>query len=340
MFPETAKPLRLIWEELEREKHPVIINADITYVYLHCGYSYLTLPLLSARRRKYLNAQVLKLLIEWLKKKHIHQSTVLSFTFLAYFNVMSHMIDIVNIILIHRLNYVVKMCFTCTFILLSEAFSTVKSFVLLLYWNLKDMYILPEASGSTSDALSSVSWTCTPVCHPFMTDEYTPLLFISPGHTVLCSWAKESLKEGKRGKGVILSKPLRPDPRASCCWGVVCPAWETAIVWLAPKDGGLLSAHLYGEGGLQGRVGEKFEFLLSYVTATGAVTKRRFDSSYMGRELDISSPWRLNVLRCINHNKSTHRHVSSVFHPGKFGVVRGRWIFQWEISRKIWSTSF
>lgn len=67
MFPGAAKPLRFILEELERVKHPAInpkkcINVDITYVNLHCGYSYLTLPLLSAPCRKYLNAQVLKLL--------------------------------------------------------------------------------------------------------------------------------------------------------------------------------------------------------------------------------------------------------------------------------------
>lgn len=57
------------------------------------------------------------------------------------------------------------------------------------------------------------------VCRSFVIDEYTQLLFISPGLTVLCSWAEESLKEGKRGKEVILSKPLRPDPGASCFGG-------------------------------------------------------------------------------------------------------------------------
>lgn len=42
-------------------------------------------------------------------------------------------------------------------------------------------------------------------------------------------------------------------------------AFEHALVW---------------RGGLGGRVGEKFEFLLSYVTTTGVVTKRHFDSSH------------------------------------------------------------
>jgi len=36
---------------------------------------------------------------------------------------------------------------------------------------------------------------------------------------VLCSWAKERLKEGKGGKEAILSKPLRPGPRESCSGG-------------------------------------------------------------------------------------------------------------------------
>lgn len=49
--------------------------------------------------------------------------------------------------------------------------------------------------------------------------------------------------------------------------------------------------HMYGGGGVGGRVGEIFEFLLSYVTATRAVTKGHFDSSYMGQESCKTSPW-------------------------------------------------
>lgn len=183
-----------------------------------------------------------------------------------------------------------------------------------------------QVKYSTPDALTSVSLHCTPVCHSFMIDEYTRLLFISPERTVLCSWAKESLKEGKGGKEVILSKPLRPDPRASCCWGGSLPGMRDGYCPSCSKGWGAFERALVWWGELGGRVGEKFEFLLSYVTATGVVTKRHFDSSYMGRELDISSPWWLYVLGCINHNKSTHWHVSSVFHPGKFLVLRGRWI--------------
>ena len=44
-----------------------------------------------------------------------------------------------------------------------------------------------------------------------MIDERARLLFISAGLTVFCSGPEESLKEGKRGKGVILSESPKPD---------------------------------------------------------------------------------------------------------------------------------
>lgn len=62
-----------------------------------------------------------------------------------------------------------------------------------------------------------------------------------------------------------------------------------------PKDGGvggrLWSMHLWWGGGSRGRVGEKFEFLQSYVTSAEGLTKRHFDGSNMDWELITASPW-------------------------------------------------
>lgn len=77
-------------------------------------------------------------------------------------------------------------------------------------------------------------------------------------------------------------------------------------------------------GGLWWRVGEKFELLLSSVTTTRVVTKRRFDN-YSGQELNIASPLWLYVTSDINHNESTHWHVSPVFQPGRMKKRKG-WI--------------
>lgn len=135
-------------------------------------------------------------------------------------------------------------------------------------------------------------------------------------HRLRKAWRKE------RGKKVIISEPLRPDPRASCFGGSL-PGM---------RDGYCPSCSI-GRGGfractgmvreLGGRVGEKFEFLLNSVTTAGIVTKRHFDN-YMGQEVNIASPWWLYVIGGIHRNKSTHWHVSSVFLPGKSLVLRRR----------------
>lgn len=167
-----------------------------------------------------------------------------------------------------------------------------------------------------------------PLCMPFLSDWWLPrLLFISPGLTALCSWTKERLKEGNRGKEVILSKP---DPRASCFGGSLsgmrgsyCPSCS--------RGWGFFKIHWYGGGGWLGGVGEKFEFLLNSVITTGIVTKRHFDKC-MSQDMNIASPRWLYEMGGIYHSKSTHWHVSALFRPGMILVLqkkrKGRWIWK------------
>lgn len=131
-----------------------------------------------------------------------------------------------------------------------------------------------------------------PPCAVPVIDENTRLLFISSGqcsaHGLRQAWRKEREEKksffpshwGQTQEQVVLGGSL-PSMRDSYCCSEGWGAFEHALVWWR---------------GVGGRVGEKFEFLLSYVTATGAVTKRHFDSSYMGQESCTTSPW---WLRCM-----------------------------------------
>lgn len=159
-----------------------------------------------------------------------------------------------------------------TFISPLEAFSAVNAFVLLLNWNLKDM----RSSSTMSKSLWlfylwtlrfpllmhrwSVSSPCTPRV-PFLYDwwKHTTSVYLTRARSVLLmGWGKpEGRKERKRSHSF---RATEARPESKLFWGVVCPAWETAIVQVAPKDGGLLRVHLYGEGG----EGEEWERDLNF----------------------------------------------------------------------------
>ena len=115
---------------------------------------------------------------------------------------------------------------------------------------------------------------------------------------VLNLWTEENLKEGKGGKEVILSKLLRPDPRASCFGGSRPAQHERHLLSKSHKrmEGLWAGTDVLRE--LVGGVGEKFEFLLNSVITTGFVTKRHFDNR-RGWELPVASPWWLFVVMAL-----------------------------------------
>lgn len=137
-----------------------------------------------------------------------------------------------------------------------------------------------------------ISWCPTLAAPPWCLMHSHDFLPVSPGQLVNLrkAWRKE------RGKEVILSKPLRPKPRAGC-FGANPASHDrpplSKFLQRMVGQGAFEHAHTMRKGGTRGRVGEKFEFLQSYVTSAEVLTKRHFDGSNMFRAFIASSPWGL-----------------------------------------------
>lgn len=117
-----------------------------------------------------------------------------------------------------------------------------------------------------------------------MTDAFAPLFVF------LVSSARQSEegpKEGKRKRSHSFQVTEAEATNELFRVGELCQSRQTPIVYVSPKDGGVGGAFEHArtmrrwKGVTWGRVGEKFEFLQSYVTLAEVLTKKHFDGRNM-----------------------------------------------------------